>query len=68
MMRGKLRIIENQIYPKRGILENAYTSFGVYRFFNIPRLGYIVFCIYPVFFFKNISRFRLLFYMHLYFI
>ena len=48
MMRGKLRIIENQIYPKRGIIENTYTPFGVYRFFNIPRLGYIVFCIYPV--------------------
>jgi hypothetical protein len=67
MMRGKLRIIENQIYPKRGIIENAYTSFEVYRFFNIPHLGYIVFCIKPLFF-KNIPRFILLFYMHLYFI
>jgi hypothetical protein len=68
MMRGKLRIMENHLYPKRGIIENAYTSFEVYRFFNIPHLGYIVFCIYPVFFFKNIPRFKLLFYMYLYFI
>ena len=62
MMRGKLRIIENHLYPKRGIIENAYTSFEVYLIFNIPRLGDIVFCIYPVFFFKNIPRFKLLFY------
>ena len=41
MMRGKLRIIENQIYPKRGIIENRYTPNGVYMIFNIPRLGYM---------------------------
>ena len=41
-MRGKLRIMENHLYPKRGIIENAYTSFEVYRFFDIPHLGYTV--------------------------
>jgi hypothetical protein len=54
MMRGKLRIMENHLYPKRGIIENAYTSFEVYRFFDIPHLGYIVFCIYTPFFSSKI--------------
>jgi hypothetical protein len=68
-MRGKLRIMENHLYPKRGIIENAYTPFEVYLIFDIPRLGYIVFCIYPVFFLQKYTpRFKLLFYVYLYFL
>jgi hypothetical protein len=49
MMRGKLRIMENHLHSKRGIIENAYTSFEVNRFFNIPHLGYNNFAYTPFF-------------------